>query len=149
MTIIPKKQQQIANIILEHNSLQSSAVHTLLLKNGEDSSLVTTKRTLSLMVKTGILVTTGLGRATSYALSTVGRLFVDVDVKTYCSIEPDKRYGQDRYNFDLFSTFPVNIFDEEELKFLNGATDNYRKRIKDLPSAIQKKELGYWRRIRF
>ncbi len=136
-----KKQQKILQLILTTGSLRSSALHDEMIKQGEDVSLVTVKRMLSEMAGQGVLVVTGSGRATSYTVSTLGRAGADIDAGAYCSTEPDRRHGQGRYNFDLFSNFPAELFSEEELQHLERATVLYRAKVKDLPSAIQKKEL--------
>jgi len=141
MNKLSQKQQKIIAIILGKGAMQSSDIYSEMVKSGEDISLVTIKRTLSEMASEGILISAGSGRSTNYNISAVGRIFAEIDAKKYCSVEPDKRYGLTRYNFDLFAALPSDVFAESELKFLNGATVEYERRTKDLPPAIQKKEL--------
>ena len=141
MNKLSQKEQKIIAIILEKGALSSSGIYSEMIRLGEDISLVTIKRTLSEMVDKGALVSMGSGRATSYDISVAGRVSVEVDAKKYCSIEPDKRHGLTRYNFDLFAAMPADIFSERELKVLSEATIEFKKRIEDLPPAIQKKEL--------
>lgn len=141
MIRISPKQQKIIAIILKKGAAQSSSIYSEMVKLGENISLVTVKRTLSEMVSEGILVSAGSGRSTSYNIAIVGRIFAEVDAKKYCSIEPDKRYGLTRYNFDLFASLPADIFTGDESKILNDATAEYKKRTEDLPPAIQKREL--------
>lgn len=136
-----QKQQKIIAIILEKGAMQSSAVHGVMLKMGEGVSLVTIKRALAQMRTQGILLTKGSGRSIAYDVSALGRIFADIDAKKYCAVEPDKRYGIDRYNFDLFSALPTDIFTKDEVRTLDLATAQYDLRSKDLPLAIQKKEL--------
>ncbi|MFH1111969.1 MAG: Fic family protein [Patescibacteria group bacterium] len=140
MIKLTTKQQKIATIILEKGKIQSSALHAEMIKQGEDISLVTIKRALSEMAGVGVLVVAGSGRSTSYDIGTLGRIFAEVDAHKYCAIEPDKRYGLNRYNFDLLSGLPPDIFTSEELKILDSATAEYKQRTKDLPATIQKKE---------
>jgi len=135
------KQQKIVTILLKRGETQSSVVLEELVKIGESMSLVTVKRALSEMVKSGVLVTAGSGRAVKYSVSTIGKLFFNVDVYAYCSIDPDKRYGLRQYNFDLFSSIPNNIFSDEELKYLENVTKKYKQRTNDFSSIIQRKEL--------
>ncbi|MDY0302855.1 MAG: Fic family protein [Candidatus Moranbacteria bacterium] len=135
------KQQKIIKIFLEKGRMQSSQLHEELRNSGEDISLVTVKRALSELTEKGILEVFGLGRSTSYQISAKGRVLADIDAKEYVAVEPDKRFGLNQYNFDLLSNFPVNIFTEEELKRLEVATDNYKKRTADISATIQKKEL--------
>ena len=116
-------------------------MHAQMVGLGESIALVTIKRALSQLANEGIAISSGSGRSTRYAVSSAGRIFANVDAKKYCSVEPDKRYGLTRYNFDLFPALPLDILTENESKILNGATAEYKRRIKDLPTAIQKKEL--------
>ena len=141
MTKISPKQQKIIGIFLERGVISSSNAHDAILKMGEDFSLVTIKRTLSEMVSEKLLEIEGLGRATKYKISALGRIFAEVDAKNYSFIEPDKRHGLNSYNFGFLPSLPAEIFSDGELKVLNDATKEYERRTKDLPLAIQKKEL--------
>ena len=138
---ISSREQKIIDILLGHDSLQSSDIHEMLVARAEDVSLVTVKRALSDMAARGILRASGLGRSSSYEISVLGRIFSNIDAQAYCAIEPDHRYGQKRYNHDLFKGIPDTIFSLEELKRLEDATAEYTRRTTDLPPAIQKKEL--------
>lgn len=141
MMKLNKKQKKILEIILKQRRLQSSVVLDELIKSGENISHVTVKRYLSDMVKHGILVTSSSGRYLNYDVSNFGRIFFDIDAHEYCLTDPDKRYGLTQYNFDLFSSFPSNIFSDEELIRMEALTEEYRIRKNDLSPTIQKKEL--------
>jgi len=141
MKKISPKQQKVIRIFIEKGTMSSSETRDVFLKMGENISLVTVKRALSEMTKERTLITEGSGRATKYKISAIGRIFAEIDAKKYSSIEPDKRYGLSSYNFDLLSSLPAGIFSDDELKILNSATKEYKKRTKDLPPAIQKREL--------
>ena len=141
MRKISLKQQKIIEIILKNGIAQSSKIHKELTMSGEIISLVTVKRALSEMVDLGVIFKIGAGRSASYDISVVGKIFADIDAKKYCAIEPDMRYGLSKYNFELFPDFPADIFSDNETRILNSATAEYELRIKDLPQAIQKKEL--------
>jgi len=136
-----QKQQKIIKLMLDGNILSSSKIHQEIIKTGEDVSLVTVKRILSRMVSRDLLVKTGAGRNTGYAVSIKGRIFVDIDAKEYCSVEPDKRSGLKQHNFELLGNIPEGIFTAEELKALDEATAEYHKQTKDLSVVSQKKEL--------
>ncbi len=140
MIEITKKQQKIIEILLEKGILQSSAVYEEFVARGEESSLVTVKRALSEMAERHLVAISGSGRSTGYALTVYGRLFSDIDAKTYCAVEPDKRYGMSSFNFDLLSHIPYTLFSFPELDVLKAATTEYEHRISELPPAIQKKE---------
>lgn len=141
MKKITSKQQKIIAIILGKGAMQSSGVYQELIRMGESISLVTVKRALSELIGQGLLDATGSGRSVTYNASVAGRIFADIDAKKYCAIEPDMRYGLNRYNFDLFANLPKDIFLSDELQVLDEATAEYKQRIKDLPEIIQKKEL--------
>ena len=135
------KHQEITEIFLAKGQMQPSEVHKEMAKAGKDLSLITIKRALSRMVNEGILMVSGSGRSTSYEISLRGRIFSKINAEQYVAIEPDKRYGLSGYNFDLFKSFPPDIFTSEELKRLETFTTEYREKVTDLPDTIQKKEL--------
>ncbi|MDP2630290.1 MAG: Fic family protein [Candidatus Uhrbacteria bacterium] len=141
MREISKKYQKIADFFVERTEMQSSDVYAELIKLGDDTSLVTVKRTLSGMVGEGLLRTIGSGRSAGYTITPKGRIFANIDARRYCSVDPDKRGGLDAYNFDLFPALPLYLFTDNELEILNDATAEYLKRTTDLSPAIQKKEL--------
>ncbi|KKT71822.1 MAG: hypothetical protein UX09_C0011G0017 [Candidatus Uhrbacteria bacterium GW2011_GWE2_45_35] len=141
MLKLNKKQQKILEIFLKKDQLSSSQVHSELTILKEEGSLVTIKRALSEMARLNLLKTSGGGRSTVYSLKTLGRILTGVNTKEYCAIEPDKRFGQKQYNFDLFSDFPDEIFSNNELENLKSATAQYKQRIKKISKTIQKKEL--------
>jgi Uncharacterized conserved protein len=135
-----QEYQKIINIFLENGKMQSSDVYQKMIKNKE-TSLVTIKRNLSKMADEGILIISGSGRSTSYDLSLIGRIFAEVDIKRFGATEPDKRHGLSGFNFDILPAMPFDIFTDDETEMLDKATAEYRKKIKDLPQEIEKKEL--------
>jgi Fic family protein len=144
MIEISQKQQKIIQILLRNRVLSSSDLHAVYQKDNDAVSLVTIKRSLSEMAKIGLLEVNGAGPATVYSVSPVGRLFSAVDAKAYCAEEPDKRYGLAKYNFDLLSSMPPEIFLERELAALDSATAEYKNRTADTSEAHQKRE---WERL--
>lgn len=141
MPEITQKQQKVLDLLLKKESLSSSRVYDALLNAGEEISLVTVKRELSYMTAAGFVLPIGKGRSRAYRISAIGRIFSKVDAGAYCAAEPDKRFGLERYNFDLLPAIPPQIFSALELTALKKATDEYRRRVADLPAAIEKKEL--------
>ena len=140
-----QKQQRVITIFLQHEKLSSSELHSEMTKNEADSvSQVTIKRMLSSLVRDGALTTTGAGRATTYSISPLGRTFAVVDAKEYCAIEPDKRYGQRGYNFDLLPSLSAELFSATELAKMDSATAEYRQRIKDLPTIATRNITASW-----
>jgi Fic family protein len=136
-----QRQSKIILAILKNGALSSSDIHQKLLEQGDKLALVTVKRALSDMVARNLLIISGVGPATTYHVSVVGRLFLSIEESSYCAIEPDKRFGSDSYNFKLFQTIPKEIFDKQELKTLEIATKEYKRRTKNTSAVIQKKEL--------
>ena len=141
MSKISKKQQVILTIFLKNVSLSSSQAHGELLRAGEELSLVTVKRDLSGLVSQMLLIPAGSGRARSYTISALGRIMSIVDAAEYCAIDPDKRQGLAQFNFNFFPSFPAEVFTSAELALLEHATKEYHERTRNLPSALQKKEL--------
>lgn len=138
---ISSREQKIIDIFLRQESLSSSDLRAELVNRGEKASLVTVKRAISAMVARKMLVMTGTGRSSSYRVSALGRIFADIDAHAYCAIEPDRRYGQKRYNHELFAAIPREILMPEEIAKLETATAEHARRTADLPPAIEKREL--------
>src|SRR3972149_6311390 len=105
-----KRQQKIISIILQKGEIKSSGLYSELKMSGEDLSLVTVKRELTNMALFGFLSVSGSGRAVVYKVSEIGRTFADIDARSYCAVEPDKRYGLNHYNFELFPALQVDVF---------------------------------------
>ncbi len=142
MIKINEKQQKILLILIRGDSLRSSEIYSLILKSAKSSySLVTIKRELSKMVVLELLITEGAGRSRIYRISSQGRIFTNVDAHGYCSVEPDQRYGLENFNFKLFPEFPADVFYADELKTLDRATDEYRRRTTNVSAGIRQKEL--------
>lgn len=141
MIEISKKQQNILDLLFRSAFLGSSQVHDQFSKTGETVSLVTIKRELSRLVKSGLAEAVGKGRSRAYKISALGRIFSRIDAGAYCAIDPDQRYGLDRFNFELLPAMPSEIFTPSERVILENATNEYRRRTADLPPAIEKKEL--------
>ena len=126
---LSQRQQKIISIFLKQETRQSSEIHAEMVKSGEKVSLVTVKRALSKLAEARILTAAGSGRSASYNISAAGRILADIDAHEYCSMEPDKRYGLKRYNFDLLSAWPPDFFTDDELIVLDNASAEYKIRI--------------------
>jgi len=136
-----RRESSILKILFTGDANSSSAIRERLLALGERVSLVTIKRALASMVKNELLTVRGAGRSVSYGISAIGRIFFDIDAHEYCATEPDKRFGMNRYVFDLFAHIPDNIFTASEIGRLEQATAAYQRRTEHIPPAIEKKEL--------
>lgn len=138
---ISTREQKIIKILIQQENLSSSKIHEGLVNMKDDISLVTVKRTLADMVEKSLILQFGVSRSSSYQINILGRLFFDINASEYCAIEPDQRYGQKNFNFDLFSKIPDDIFTPEESNILETATLEYHKRSNHLSPVIGKKEL--------
>ena len=141
MDNISKRKQTILQIFLKGEELSSSVVFGELEKIGDKVSQVTVKRALSEMTEAHLLHVSGAGPGTTYTITVTGRACADVRAEEYCKIEPDKRFGMSRFNFELFSQFPSDIFSSREQETLTSATKEYEKRILHVTPTAQKKEL--------
>ena len=136
-----KNQRAILLILGEKGALSSSGARGELTKRGEDISLVTVKRLLAEMKTLGLIESTGAGRAVTYTVSSLGRMFATPNAAAYCALEPDKRYGAKNYNFALFDATPGNLFSAEEMAILEEATAAYRQKVTNVSLVIREKEL--------
>jgi len=141
MIEITPKKQKIIDLFLRQDLLSSSEVHSHLSQEGEGISLVTIKRELSSLAKSGLLTASGQGRSRAYSVSVLGRILSNIGANTYSTLEPDKRYGLASFNSDLLPSFPSDVFTPVELATLEEATNEYHQRTANQPFAIQKKEL--------
>lgn len=135
------KVKKVIDLFLIKRKMQSSELYQELKKEKVNISLITVKRILSELTLQGFLEKFGSGRSTNYELTTPGRVLADIDAKQYVAIEPDKRYGFDKYNFNLWSSFPINIFTQEELERLKQATKKHKNKTREISATIQKKEM--------
>src|SRR3989344_819571 len=108
------RKELLLSFIRRSGQASSSEIYEYAIKSGEKVSLVTIKRALSQLERDGVLLVSGKGRATTYALSEYGKLTGAVDATSYCSIPPDERYGSSGYNFNLFNALNFNPFSEDE-----------------------------------
>ena len=141
MKSISANQQEILKIFLENGSLSSSFVHEKIVSRGKVVSLVTIKRELSQLKSAELLLSRGAGRGVKYEISSSGRLYTDIDAHQYNLVEPDKRYGQKSFNFDLFDSVGNELFIEENINDMDKATAAYHSRINDTSPAVKEKEL--------
>src|SRR3989338_6710716 len=116
-------------------------IYSFILSRDEDISLVTVKRALSLLEKEGVIAEQGTGPATAYELTAQGMITTSIDARTYCAIEPDRRYGNERYNFELFAHLSDEIFFPAELDIIKNAKKVYQRRRTSLSQTLHKKEL--------
>ncbi len=135
------RQEKIILLLLKNKSLQSSSIHSLLGESGEKTSLITIKRDILELRKKMLLNTSGAGRATTYSISTLGRVFTKVDADDYTSTEPDRRFGNQNFNFDLLTDFPRKLFSDSDLHQLRESTIKFKEKSSNSSDTLKRKEL--------
>lgn len=133
-----KEIPAILRIFNKRSNLSSSEVARLAPSR---QSLVTVKRQLSLLTKTGYLEQSGAGRSVKYALTKKGWLLKSVDVQTYLSQAPDTRLEDPYFQFNVFEPPYIELFTASELVELEAATKNYHNNAILSDPATRKKEL--------
>ena len=102
----------------------------------------TLKRELADLVEQGVLSVHGAGRATTYELNKLGLLFLAIDADQYVAQEPDTRAGvQEQYQFNLWRSWPSQLFSSDEVIALKQATKEYTQRSLDQSEDVRKREL--------
>ncbi|MCX6754610.1 MAG: Fic family protein [Candidatus Nomurabacteria bacterium] len=138
MKQLNKRQIDILEKIPTKEGVSSSDVFKTF---NQKVSLITIKRDLDSLVLLKYLNRKGKGRSTVYEKTTVGVLFFPLDAFEYNKVDPDNRNGNSDFNFSLFEEFPKYLFSDEEKDTLDVATENYKKKIKDITPIVQSKEL--------
>ena len=89
----------------------------------------------------GFLEQTGERKSARYTLTVFGAAFSPIDAQQYCAVDVDNRIGSTRYQFDLFSRFPISLFSDQDVIDLENTTKNYIERSHGASDTIRKKEL--------
>jgi Fic family protein len=140
MNKLNNRQLNILEGMFLNRDFSSSTIFNFINKK-QKVSLITIKRDLDYLVDYKYLKRKGRGRSTVYQKTVLGLLFSPIDAYEYNTVEPDKRSGNEGFNFPLFEEFPLDIFTNEEKEVLNAVTIQYRKKIKKIIPTIQLKEL--------
>lgn len=139
MNRLNSRQLDILEGMFLNEDFSSSDVFGFISKK-QKVSLITIKRDLNYLVDFKYLKRKGKGRSTVYQKTVLGVLSSPIDASEYNAVEPDKRNGNNSFNFSLFEEFPLDIFTDEEKKTLDVVTIQYRKKIKKIVPTIQLKE---------
>jgi Fic family protein len=135
------RERAILLLFLQYGTMSSSQLHERLFRAGDEASLVTIKRELSQLHARGFLESHGAGRSTAYGITPLGRLFLPLDAHKYAAIDPDKRYGLQRFSFGLFDSMEASLLSVTELKQLQFATAAFRERSQGISETLRAKEL--------
>ncbi|MEX2597836.1 MAG: Fic family protein [Salibacteraceae bacterium] len=132
------RKQAIFDFLAEHPEASSSIIHSGINVKGE---LITTKRTLTEMVRIGIIKVLGVGRATRYVVNPGHKLLASIDLEKYFETDATKRVVMKDYNFDLPQLLDgFHVFNNLELTHLQALNNIYEQKLNDLPQEIRKKE---------
>jgi len=129
---------QVIDVFTKSEPLSSSEVSTL---SNQKQSLITVKRQLGILTKTGYLKQSGGGRSVKYVLSKKGWLLRPFDAQEYLAKAPDERLNKSGFQFDVFEPPYEALFTANELAVLEEATSHYRKNASSSDPAVRKKEL--------
>ena len=102
---------------------------------GADSSESTIKRLIARAIEDGMVEVSGVGRGTSYTITSKAHLLRTVDLDTYYSVPMDKREVQIGYNFELIrEEIPkIDLFSPEELDRLEKCQAIFKRHMQEMP----------------
>ena len=133
--------KNISGIITVFNkgvALSSSEVAAL---TSNKQSLVTVKRQLGTLTRSGYLEQSGAGRSVKYTLTKKGWLLQPIDMERYLKQAPDVRLKNAHFQFDVVGPPYVELFTADELAQLEEATKAYHANAASRDAAAGKKEL--------
>lgn len=104
-------------------------------------SNATLRRDLVMLCDLKFIEKRGELKSTTYTITVYGLVHAPMDAQHYVLIDPDMRIGNTKFNHELFSQFPDDIFSDSEIKTLNDATNIFFEKSKNISETIQKKEL--------
>ena len=95
----------------------------------------TIKRVISKAIEDGLVVSSGVGKATVYSITPKAHLLRTVDLDTYYAKTIDEREVQSGYNFELIrEEIPgIDIFTPAELRKLDECQGIFVRHMKEMP----------------
>lgn len=139
MVELTNRQRQILEIVDRASTASISDIREQL---KESISTPTLNRDIAALVSFSYLDKTGKGRATTYKIASLYKLFAPVELDQYFDLEPDKREALDRFNYDLFATLKnTAVFTKEECAYLEELKRKYQNNIASISPALHQKEL--------
>ena len=136
MKQLNQRQQNILSFLLKSGMVSNADIVTHM--EGEVSRF-TVLRELDLLLKEGLIVKSGKGRAISYSLRSNRKINTFFDLDSYFKDGPDKRDVKD------FNPMIINelhdLFSEEEVGKLIEVNNRYLKRLEDRTDNFLKREI--------
>ena len=138
--VLDQKKQRILEYVKESPSLSSKEIH-----DGQDwgMSYATLKRQLTQLISDNLIDPIGQGRGRKYVISSAYELFIPIDIQSYFEKETDEREIKSKFDFDLIRNILniTKIFNEDEMRHLNGLHEQFRKNISNLSKSAFQKEM--------
>lgn len=106
-------------------------------------STATIKRLIASGIDKGLIVSSGVGKATTYSITPKAHLLHTVNLDTYYSLDFTERQVQTGYNFELIrNELPsIDIFTPEEQAHLEELERQFKARMKEYPHELYEKEM--------
>lgn len=138
-----RRQKNILDLILAKEEIQAGEIHDhFILTLGENVSRPTVNRDLEILVELRLIEKHGAGPSSFYKPTLNAKLMTYIDPDKYFSVEPDKRGGIDKFNWQIIDLLGhTNIFTEDEIKFLTSLEEEYINQRQSLSETIIKKEI--------
>jgi Fic family protein len=136
------QQMRILAIVSRTGKLTTSALLSELNQSGDHAiSQITLTRKVKPLLDLEYLERIGKARAVHYKVSQKGLLFAPIDPDSYFEINQEKRWIQERFNFDLFNDLKkYPIFSTPEMQFLISLEKEFQEQKAELSSTLLKKE---------
>lgn len=133
------RQEDIIGIVASQGQASISLIKEHL---SDDVSIPTLNRDIAKLVEGNYLQKVGAGRAITYIVTALYKLFAPVNSNDYFDLEPDARGALTGFNHELICTLQnIEIFTSKEQKFLESLRKEYQNNIANLSPTLYQKEL--------
>jgi len=135
-----KRQDAILSYIVQNGVVAPGLIVGHIQGLFGDITRVTVARDLGTLLRLGLVMRSGAGRSSRYAISSRYALVRDIDMEAYFATDADKRDIRETFNFDIFDSLK-DVFSENERMRLNELNAIYQKKFIALPIDGRKKEI--------
>ena len=104
-------------------------------------SAPTLRRELARLCELGFLKKTGDRKSSKYSIVPGTMALAPIDAHGYCALDIDRRAGNDRYSFQVFSGLPSCLFDAADIRKLEEATEKFNASSMGASETLRRKEL--------
>jgi Fic family protein len=131
MNQISSNRRIITEYLTSHSDVSSSEIHEGI---GNVIGYATLKRNLQSLVHEGVVITTGKGKSTRYAISPSYFISIPIDLDAYFEKEIDERTIQPEFSFELIKDLlpKASLFSPMELEKLESLLDKFRENTNQL-----------------